>query len=267
MTTVPPTTSSSASQSSTSSASSASDALNNIDLGTFLTLMIKELQNQDPLNPMDNSQILTQLSQIRSIGASDKLTQTLNSVLLGQNISSATNLIGAQVTALSDTNESVTGVVDRVSIDNGTPKLHIENPSGLTASTDDGNIGAGTYSYRVVWADDNGKLLGLDFSGSQAIATTGTANKDRSIELVNLPATTGPKQVYRTDSSGTGAYQLVGTITNGNLGSFEDTLADSERSGTTLTQDFQRASGTSRSYDVSLSNVSSITPPGVNASP
>src|SRR3954462_4646515 len=105
--------------------SGTTDAINNLDLGSFLTLMIKELQNQDPLNPMDNSQMLTQLSEIRQVGSTDKLTSTLNSVLLGQNISSATNLIGANVTALSDDKQQVSGVVDKVSITDGVPKLHV----------------------------------------------------------------------------------------------------------------------------------------------
>src|ERR1700753_2503627 len=108
---VTPTKVTSSSSASSQSDSGTTDAINNLDLGSFLTLMIKELQNQDPLNPMDNSQMLTQLSEIRQVGSTDKLTSTLNSVLLGQNISSATNLIGANITALSDDNQQVSGVV------------------------------------------------------------------------------------------------------------------------------------------------------------
>src|SRR5262245_45402135 len=91
------------------------DAINDLDLNTFLELMIAELQNQDPLNPLDNKDMLAQISQIREVGATDKLTQTLESVLLGQNIASATNLIGADISALSDDAESVEGVVKHVS--------------------------------------------------------------------------------------------------------------------------------------------------------
>ena len=47
----------------------ASEAINDIDLGTFLRLMIAELQNQDPLNPLDNKDMLAQISQIREVGA------------------------------------------------------------------------------------------------------------------------------------------------------------------------------------------------------
>src|SRR5215216_4686428 len=103
------------------------DAINDIDMNTFLKLMIVELQQQDPLNPLDNKDMLNQIAQIRAVGASDQLTKTLNSVLLGQNITSATNLIGADISALTDNGQAITGLVNRVAIDKGVPKLHVEN--------------------------------------------------------------------------------------------------------------------------------------------
>ena len=121
--------------------SGTTDAINNLDLGSFLTLMIKELQNQDPLNPMDNSQMLTQLSEIRQVGSTDKLTSTLNSVLLGQSISSATNLIGANITALSDDKQQVSGIVDKVSITDGEPKLHVASYPSLATASGAGDVG------------------------------------------------------------------------------------------------------------------------------
>jgi len=241
---------------------SAADAINDLDLSTFLTLMITELQNQDPLNPLDNKDMLAQLSQIRSVGATDKLTKTLDSVLLGQNISSATNLIGADISALSDDGQSVSGVVDRVSIDKGVPKVHVDNAAGLAPSGASGEVEAGTYGYRVVWQDDNGRLIGLDFSGDNAITTKGAAGVDQAIQLRNLPKTEGSKKVFRTDATGKEPYQLVDTIIDGSQSTFTDTLSDEQRNGTRLTQEFQRAANASRSYEVSLTNISAIRPPG-----
>lgn len=256
---ISPTTSSS--NSSSNQSLTTADAINDIDLSTFLTLMITELQNQDPLNPLENKDMLAQISQIREVGATDKLTKTLDSVLLGQNIASATNLIGADVSALSDDGELIAGLVNRVSIDKGVPKLHIENLTGTVPSSADGNIEAGTYGYRVVWEDDDGNLFGIDLSGDKSIKTTGKDGVDRAIALSNLPVTSGPKQVYRTDASGTEPYQLVGTIVDGKEGTFIDRLSDDERSGTRLTRTFQRSAATVRSYEVSLTNVSAIRPP------
>ena len=96
--------------------------------------MITELTNQDPLNPMDNAQLVEQIGQIRNISATTKLSDTLDTVLTGQSLSTASSLIGKRVTALNDQNENVAGVVDRISVevdDNDSSKrtfrVHIGN--------------------------------------------------------------------------------------------------------------------------------------------
>src|SRR4051794_32893684 len=242
------------------SSSSSTNAVNDIDMNTFLKLMITELQQQDPLNPMDNKDMLNQIAQIRAVGASDQLTKTLSSVLLGQNITSATNLMGADISAITDSGESITGIVNRVAIDKGVPKIHVENAPGLAASAAEGKVEAGTYNYRVVWSGPNNTLLGMDFSGNNGITTTGAEGVDQSIHIQGLPATDGPKYVYRTDKTGTGNYQLVGVIAK-EQGSVIDDTADADRNGQTLTASFQQVSKEKRMYDVALGNVSVIRPP------
>lgn len=98
-------------------APSSSGDLRNLDLDQFLKLMITELQNQDPLDPMDNSQILEQIGQIRSISASNQLQETLTSVLTGQNLATASGLIGKEVKALSEDGTNVIGKVGKVSVE------------------------------------------------------------------------------------------------------------------------------------------------------
>jgi flagellar basal-body rod modification protein FlgD len=239
------------------------NSLNNLNLDSFLKLMISELQHQDPLNPMDNTQMLDQINQMRQIGATDKLTSTLNSVLLGQSISSATNLIGADVDAVSDDNQKVTGTVTKVTIENGQPKLQLDLSLKADPSIEDGNLGKGKYSYRVVWEDENGKLSGIELSGDKAITTTDTLNDYKSIRLSNLPITPGQKRIYRTDASGQGDYRLVDTITDGSQSSYLDTTADDDRSETRQTTPFASDPDFgNRSFKVSLNNVAEIRPPG-----
>jgi len=91
--------------------------LEELDIDEFLKLMITELTNQDPLNPMDNAQLVEQIGQIRNISATTKLSDTLDSVLTGQSLTTASSLIGKRVTALNDRNENVAGVVDRISVE------------------------------------------------------------------------------------------------------------------------------------------------------
>jgi len=108
---------------------SGDNALRGLDMAEFLNLMIAELQNQDPLNPMENGEILQQISQIREIGVSSQLSDTLGAVLNGQNIASASSLIGKKVEGLTDDGKEISGIVDRVTIADGKPRLHIGDKS------------------------------------------------------------------------------------------------------------------------------------------
>jgi flagellar basal-body rod modification protein FlgD len=103
----------------------AKDRMQDLDVDQFLKLMIAELQNQDPLNPMDNAQMIQQISEIRSIASTDKLSSTLDGVQLGQALASASSLIGRTVSGLSEKNTEVNGKVDRVTVVAGVPKLHV----------------------------------------------------------------------------------------------------------------------------------------------
>lgn len=102
---------------------STSDAFSNVDMNDFIKLMITEMQNQDPLNPMDNEQMLGQIGQIREIASNDKLSKTLDALMVSQSISMAGGMIGLKVEALSDESKRIEGVVDRVMIEDNTAKL------------------------------------------------------------------------------------------------------------------------------------------------
>jgi flagellar basal-body rod modification protein FlgD len=91
--------------------------LRDLNLDDFLQLMITELQNQDPLSPLDNAQIVQQMGQIREISATNQLIETLDAVVTGQNLTTASALIGKEVAALTDAGDAVNGVVDRVSVE------------------------------------------------------------------------------------------------------------------------------------------------------
>lgn len=46
----------------------------------FLTLLTTQLQNQDPLNPLDNSQVTSQLAQLSTVTGIEKLNATVTSL-------------------------------------------------------------------------------------------------------------------------------------------------------------------------------------------
>src|SRR5687768_18113691 len=46
----------------------------------FLKLLVTQLRNQDPLNPLDNAQVTTQLAQISTVSGINKLNDTVASL-------------------------------------------------------------------------------------------------------------------------------------------------------------------------------------------
>jgi len=71
----------------------------------FLKLLVTQMKNQDPLNPLDNAQVTSQLAQINTVSGIEKLNSTLQdlstSFMAGQSLQSA-SLIGRSV--LTDSN-------------------------------------------------------------------------------------------------------------------------------------------------------------------
>lgn len=120
-----PTVGSTSSSSNTTNQSTGKDRYDSLDTKAFLRLMVAELQNQDPLEPMDSSQIIDQIASIRAIQSNDKLSDTLDATLLGQNLFTASGLIGKTISGLSSDAERVTGTVDRVEVANGVATLYI----------------------------------------------------------------------------------------------------------------------------------------------
>jgi flagellar basal-body rod modification protein FlgD len=96
----------------------ATRAVNN-ELGkdTFLQLLVKQMQNQDPLEPVDNTQMIAQLAQFSSLEQMSNLNDQF-SVVSGNidqlNFISANSLLGRRITGLDVEGEEVQGEVSRV---------------------------------------------------------------------------------------------------------------------------------------------------------
>jgi len=82
-------TSSTSSSSSIGTGSSVEDLTNN-----FMTLLVAQMQNQDPTSPMDNNQLTSQLAQFNTAAGVEKLNSTMNSV--GTLVSSMQQMNSAQ---------------------------------------------------------------------------------------------------------------------------------------------------------------------------
>lgn len=66
----------------------------------FLKLLVTQMQNQDPLNPMDNAQVTSQMAQLSTVTGIDKLNSTVESLsasMLASQSLSAVSMIGHPV--------------------------------------------------------------------------------------------------------------------------------------------------------------------------
>ncbi|MFQ5804914.1 MAG: flagellar hook assembly protein FlgD [Phycisphaerae bacterium] len=67
----------------------------------FFKILVTEMQNQDPFEPTKTADMISQVSQIRSIELSGKLTDTLDLLTRQQRITGSSDLIGKYVQAIT----------------------------------------------------------------------------------------------------------------------------------------------------------------------
>lgn len=103
-----------------------SQGFNALDSNSFMKLLITQLQNQDPTDPTGNEELLTQLSQMRSLQASVELEDTIKALTDNQSsaataafASSSASLIGRIISATDEQGEEIEGEVDRAILRDG----------------------------------------------------------------------------------------------------------------------------------------------------
>ncbi len=92
------------------------NGIDSLDQDQFLSLIITQLQNQDPLEPTDNAALMQQVSDLRSLAANDSLMDTLGNFSVTQQLTTASNLIGKSIEGLDVDGSAVEGVVSSVSV-------------------------------------------------------------------------------------------------------------------------------------------------------
>jgi flagellar basal-body rod modification protein FlgD len=73
---------------------------NEMDQGDFLTLMTAQLKNQDPFEPVDNTQMVAQMAQFSSLAGISEMNTTLKALsdkLGGTSLNDAINYVGKTV--------------------------------------------------------------------------------------------------------------------------------------------------------------------------
>jgi flagellar basal-body rod modification protein FlgD len=93
----------------------------------FINMMVTQLQNQDPLEPAKNDQLLAQMSQIGQLQSSQTLQDSLKSLVTQNNLGSAGNFIGKVVKGPDTLSGQETfGKVLSVNVVKGEVKLQLD---------------------------------------------------------------------------------------------------------------------------------------------
>jgi len=100
-----------------------------VDYNQFLTLLIAEIKNQDPSQPMDPTQSVTQLATISGVQQSMQANVTLSSLLTSSSLSQAELLIGQTITSADG---STSGQVASVSVGASGAIATLTNGSQIT---------------------------------------------------------------------------------------------------------------------------------------
>lgn len=92
----------------------------------YLNLLVTQLQNQNPLEPMSNDQMASQLAQLSSLEQLEQINTTFSQVLLGQQANEAASLIGKQVSFFPPNEKTaVAGRVENVDMSTGAVKVKV----------------------------------------------------------------------------------------------------------------------------------------------
>ncbi|CNG87668.1 flagellar hook assembly protein FlgD [Yersinia kristensenii] len=159
------------------------DELNN----QFMTLLVAQIQNQDPLNPMDGTEFVSQMAQLSQVQSTENMAKMLksNTVQMERMQSIATaNLVGQQVMVESDDVELDTQIQNgRLTLQHAASPLviHLTDDLGQEHRINLGEQSAGSIDFAIDPTKQNLKPGHYKLS-----AVSSSAEKFIPLELVGV---------------------------------------------------------------------------------
>lgn len=182
----------------------------------FLKLLVTQLQNQDPLNPMDNAQMTSQMAQISTVSGLEKVNtsiQDMSSSFMSMQAVQGANLVGRSVLVEGKDLKVTDGqAAAGFELDGAADSVKIEVLSSAGRVVDTIDLGAETTGqHGFTWTPPSSVTStdGLTFrvkatSGTNTVAAT-TLNTDK-VKAVN---TSGNTLNLELQGGGTVAYTAV----------------------------------------------------------
>ena len=169
---------------------------------TFLQLLTTQLQNQDPLSPMDTNQFTQQLVEFAGVEQQMKTNDTLSTLVSLQQsaqTSQALSLVGATVVVNGTTAQLANGQAtwSLNATQPATATITITAPSGQTVYTGTGAVNSGSQTYvwngigndGTVWPAGNYTLTAtaISASGQSTPITTQVEGQVTAVDLTQTP--------------------------------------------------------------------------------
>jgi flagellar basal-body rod modification protein FlgD len=157
----------------------------------FLKLLTTQLKNQDPLNPLDNAQVTSQMAQISTVSGIESLNATLKTLLQDSKDSQTTqaaSLVGQAVMVPGSglTLSSSAGVGGFIlDADADAVKVTISDSNGVVVRTMTlGDLETGLHNFAWDGVTDSGAKAA---DGAYSVTVAATAGKDKvATTVLNL---------------------------------------------------------------------------------
>src|SRR5580698_393187 len=200
------------------------------NFNTFLQLLTTQLQNQDPLSPLDTNQFTEQLVEFASVEQQINENSNLQTLISLQQTSAATQamqFLGSSVTVNSSaaTLANATGQAATWNLNSAAPatgNITITNSSGATVYTGTTTLSTGNQTFSWNGKGNNGitypdgtYTMAITATGANGTAVTVSPQVQGTVTAVNVSQS--PPQV----TVGGQSYPIssIQAITNSSLGS------------------------------------------------
>ena len=198
---------------STSTASSANQAASE---DRFLKLLVAQLSNQDPMNPMDNAQMTSQMAQISTVSGIEKLNTTveaLNGQFVQMQAVQGAGLVGKDVLLKGD-KLSVVDDVPQASFDldsaAGRVVVEVRSPAGRLVDTLNlGPQSAGRHDVPWPAGKDLADVASYRFSVKAASGSTDVASTSLMRDRIDAVNTGGSSLTLQLERSGRVPYASI----------------------------------------------------------
>ena len=101
----------------------------------FLKLFVAQLQHQDPMNPMNDSEFMGQMASFSTLEQVSNLAAANERIASNLTSTSAIGLIGRTISYVDENDQIQTGKVDKVTTAGGKPMLTVDGVDGIDPAT------------------------------------------------------------------------------------------------------------------------------------